>query len=748
MDETTTRWRLLADNWQRKLTALFTLLFLLQFVSWFAAEENLWWPETVTMVRVSLVATFALELLPRVNVWLLRCIQIWILIAANAMFSGYTPVMYKVSSMGDFGSWVYDNFWQLHPYIWFSLGAWLVYLTATWWMSVRWRIGAATVLSVLVLAARDSFSLLTLWDETAMIILSGLLLLIVAHFSEIKRLNPSGWTYLVEYPATLIIMVCLLLGVTMIPGTMMPTIRPLVTDPYTAYMHWKGKEAPSFGKSLFDGIISTASSSSGYSRDDSSLGGGFDFDYAPVFSVETTHRSYWRGETRSYYTGSGWEMSDGDKQAAAGAAGLDIALNKDSRFNTNLLRTVTVRQSVELLSEDESYPVLFGAFAISKIESMNGEKTGSDKLRWSPRQSELRWNESGKNSYPESYTIESEMPVATGDELKKAVNPPNINQFGEYLQLPRDLPVRVRQLALDVTAGASTPYEKAELLRQYLQLNFAYTNKPKTELGKSSDFVDRFLFEIQEGYCDYFSSTMAVLSRSIGIPSRWVKGYVAGYNEMEDIPFGQVPVEILQNPDGPGTYTVRNSDAHSWVELYFHGYGWIPFEATSGFALPAVQQTEETAPVVLPEVTPQAEATPAAAEVKESGWGKAAGITAGVLAALVLLLAAAGWIFRSRLPAITWKGHQITGSTANPRQRVVSEYGRLLKHYRRRGFAIPDHETARETIERLKQKDVWLSDDLEKLLVVFEKAQYSPRSVTAEESDRVIRIVDKLKKVV
>lgn len=750
MDKESKWHHILTENWQSRLTSFFTLLFLLQFVSWISLENNVWWPETVTIVKISLFTTFALELLPRMNVWMLRCIQVWILLAANAMFSSYKPVWYKVRSLGDISNWIYDNFWQLHPFVWFSLGAWLVYLAASWWLRVRWRIGVATVLAVIALASRDSFSLLHLWKETAIVIFCGLMLLVVCHFSEIKRLNPTGWIYLVEYPATVLVTICVLLGATMIPGTMAPNIRPLVTDPYTAYLHWKGREAPTFGKSFWDNnLLPTGNASSGYSRDDSSLGGGFDFDYSPVFTVDTTHRSYWRGETRSNYTGDGWQMSDSDKQAASGQVGLDNALGKDSRFNTSLLKTVKVQQTVEVLGESPSYPVLFGAFSISKVVSINGEKTGSDKLRWAPRQSELRWNEAGRGAYPSSYVIESEMPVVSGEELKAAVGLPDVNQFSDYLQLPKGLPARVRQLAQEISAKGTTAYEKAKLLEQYLQMNFPYTSQPREEWGKSDDFVDRFLFEIREGYCDYFSSAMAVMSRTLGIPTRWVKGYVSGYNQYDDASFIQVPLDIMENPDGQGTYTVRNADAHSWVELYFHGYGWIPFEATSGFSLPVVVQEEASEPFVLPDFTPDAVTPTESVESESKGLNKTLIIvimSAGGLAFAVLL---AGWIFRSRLPAILFRGRFITGKRAiNPRQRVVAEYSRLVKHSRRRGVQVYEHETARETIGRLKHRHRWMTEDLDQLLVLFEKAKYSTRSVTHEECGQVIEIVDKLKKAI
>ncbi|MCK9905913.1 transglutaminase-like domain-containing protein, partial [Frankia sp. Cpl3] len=103
-----------------------------------------------------------------------------------------------------------------------------------------------------------------------------------------------------------------------------------------------------------------------------------------------------------------------------------------------------------------------------------------------------------------------------------------------------------------------------------------------------------FLFESQRGYCDHFSSAMAVMLRSIGIPVRWVKGFAPG-------------TSIGTDSNGVDTVEVRNRDAHSWVEVYFAGSGWIPFEATSTFISPirinhdAVQQ-EQQMPVPVPDL--------------------------------------------------------------------------------------------------------------------------------------------------
>jgi hypothetical protein len=89
----------------------------------------------------------------------------------------------------------------------------------------------------------------------------------------------------------------------------------------------------------------------------------------------------------------------------------------------------------------------------------------------------------------------------------------------------------------------------------------------------NDDYVDQFLFETKTGYCDNFSSSMAVMLRTLGIPTRWVKGYTSG--------------DFLQYSDeysGGQLYEVTNNNAHSWVEVFFPNQGWVPFEPTKGFS--------------------------------------------------------------------------------------------------------------------------------------------------------------------
>ncbi len=129
-----------------------------------------------------------------------------------------------------------------------------------------------------------------------------------------------------------------------------------------------------------------------------------------------------------------------------------------------------------------------------------------------------------------------------------------------YLQLPK-LDPRIPELARKITSTATTPYDKATVLEAYLRRNYRYTLNLTGAPGR--DPLAHFLFETRAGHCEYFASALAVMLRTIDIPSREVNGFLPGeYNDLA------------------GDYIVRASDAHSWVEAYFPGSGWITFDPT------------------------------------------------------------------------------------------------------------------------------------------------------------------------
>jgi hypothetical protein len=129
-----------------------------------------------------------------------------------------------------------------------------------------------------------------------------------------------------------------------------------------------------------------------------------------------------------------------------------------------------------------------------------------------------------------------------------------------YLQLP-PLDLRMAPLAEQITASEDNNYDKALALESYLRTKFGYTLQlPRTI---PHDPLANFLFERKRGHCEYFASSMAVMLRVLGIPSRLVNGFSRG--EFNDL---------------TSQYLIRASDAHSWVEAYFPGYGWVSFDPT------------------------------------------------------------------------------------------------------------------------------------------------------------------------
>jgi hypothetical protein len=164
------------------------------------------------------------------------------------------------------------------------------------------------------------------------------------------------------------------------------------------------------------------------------------------------------------------------------------------------------------------------------------------------------------------YEATSNLPPSEAAALRRAetIYPPYVRST--YLTLPV-LDHRIPQLAQQVTAAADNNYDKAVALEAYLRTHFVYTLQlPRTV---PQDPLATFLFERKQGHCEYFASSMAVMLRALGIPSRVVNGFRTG--EFNDV---------------TSQYVVRASNAHSWVEAYFPNYGWAAFDPTPGSFIP------------------------------------------------------------------------------------------------------------------------------------------------------------------
>ena len=169
-----------------------------------------------------------------------------------------------------------------------------------------------------------------------------------------------------------------------------------------------------------------------------------------------------------------------------------------------------------------------------------------------------------------TYKVTAEYSIAGADELKGAgtVYPDWVRPF---MSLPQDgryrnpaVEQKIHDLAVSIvtSAGAITPYDQATAIETYLRSDkFTYTLDARVPAGM--DAMDWFLFQSHKGYCEFFATAMGDMLRSLGIPARLVNGFGPGVFDSQS-----------------QSYVVRGQDAHTWVEVYFPAYGWIPFEPT------------------------------------------------------------------------------------------------------------------------------------------------------------------------
>jgi transglutaminase-like putative cysteine protease len=162
----------------------------------------------------------------------------------------------------------------------------------------------------------------------------------------------------------------------------------------------------------------------------------------------------------------------------------------------------------------------------------------------------------------DSYVMVSAVTNASERDLRSvpAAYPAQIAD--RYLQLPPGFSPRVAALAQELTAAALTPYDKAKAVESYLR-TIPYNDEIAAPPA-GADPIEYFLFDLREGYCDYYATAMAMMLRSVGVPARAVSGYAEGTFDEES-----------------GAWFITQRDAHTWVEVFFPDYGWIEFEPTA-----------------------------------------------------------------------------------------------------------------------------------------------------------------------
>ncbi len=168
----------------------------------------------------------------------------------------------------------------------------------------------------------------------------------------------------------------------------------------------------------------------------------------------------------------------------------------------------------------------------------------------------------------ETYQMIASISVADADSLRAAgtVYPDWVN--ASFLQLPPEVTQRTRDLARQIVrqAGATTPYDQAQAITDWLRQNITYDQNIDAPPANVEP-VDYVLFTTRRGYCNYYASAEVVMLRSLGIPARMAVGFNQG-----------------QADASTGTFHVLEQNAHAWPEVFFPNYGWVEFEPTASEA--------------------------------------------------------------------------------------------------------------------------------------------------------------------
>jgi hypothetical protein len=275
--------------------------------------------------------------------------------------------------------------------------------------------------------------------------------------------------------------------------------------------------------------------------------------------VKARRPSYWKERTFTHYTGSEWhagmrfyETLDGQQLGRRGIYSfqLDRLMEEIPKGRARLKQTFHLEEELAGPLYAASFPVeITGRFA---------------EIAVNPYTMDVNVATSGSVT---DYSVVSLVPVVTPDDLRKAYN-----EWGGEQGAVRPfmsgrvplVPARVIELTREIVAGKPTQYDQVVAIQDYLRANCRYTLNPPT-LPPETDATDFFLFKSKAGYCQQFASSMAVMCLLSGIPARVAVGYAPGTWDSKE-----------------GCFVVRDRDAHAWVEVFFPGYGWIPFDPTAG----------------------------------------------------------------------------------------------------------------------------------------------------------------------
>jgi transglutaminase-like putative cysteine protease len=277
---------------------------------------------------------------------------------------------------------------------------------------------------------------------------------------------------------------------------------------------------------------------------------------AQLMRIRSPEPLLWRGGTLDHFDGVHWSSTVKPDEHDGEEISADVP-------------TRDVTQKVDVLEAETS--LLFGGYKISavSIPSAGGRSDGS-------------WISARPLAEGSFYQVHSRIPQPTATQLEVAgtAYPEPVRE--KFLQLPEDRPEVLGQTAQKIQAdyAPETPYQAARAIERYLLHDGGFTYNLDVDYDRADTAIEEFLGEGREGFCTQFATSMALLARELGFPSRVVYGATTGRKV------------------GPDEYLVTGNNVHTWVEVYFPGVGWYPFDPTPGFSIPSAMEANAPRPEV------------------------------------------------------------------------------------------------------------------------------------------------------
>ena len=431
----------------------------------------------------------------------------------------------------------------LISYVVVMLNTWLIFRQQQPWLSV--------VLSAIPLFVNYTFAGQQK-NETALVffVAMGMLSILFHHIT----VSDAIWRATrVDRPVTAPLQTLWHALLIIVPTIIIANAIPLPTPNETALRIWSALRSPvSTVRSGFDQAFGSGATNvaGGFSKSGMQVGGGRNQTELEVLRYQSTMPEYLRAMVFDRYTGQGWLLTN-DRISESLPLGTTIVNSNNARQLVNSTITLSRDRSDDLLIALGD-PIAYNRDAtVYALPDLGIGSTGVLYLT-----SDIPLLASS------TYTQTSYISRVYDSELRTAGTAmASIRTY--YTGLPETVPARVGEITRQIVAesNATTDYDVAMAIQQYLRTLRYDEQRPRPPT--SGDWVDYFLFESKIGYCDDFATAMTVMLRTQGIPARYVQGYTGGDRD-----------------PARGDYVVRESMAHSWVEVFFDGYGWQRFEPT------------------------------------------------------------------------------------------------------------------------------------------------------------------------